>query len=97
MKNFILGLFLGSFICSASADKIPAPPPMPDESPAEQAYLYGIYTNLHRLEVVTTNPDGLRNGKKGDMLLLQTGGNSYLEVNSDSSNTWLGVQLTNIP
>lgn len=97
MRSFFLCLFLGLFVSTAFADRISSPPPLPDEPPAEQAYLTEIYNNFHRLEVVTTNPDGSRNGKKGDMLLLQTGGNSYLEINSDSSTIWLGVQLTNTP
>ena len=86
-----------SFGLPSLADKISAPPPLRDEPQAEQHYLKEIYDNFHKLEVVTTNPDGSRNGKKGEMLLLQTGGNSYLEINSDGSNTWLGVQLTNTP
>ena len=79
------------------ASKISSPPPLAETSPALQHYLQELYDNYHRLEVVTTNPDGSRYGKKGDMLLLQTGGNSYLEINTDSSTTWLGVQLTDTP
>jgi len=91
----MLMLMLVGGICFA--DKIPSPPPLKESPPALQDYLSEIYENFHRLEVVTTNPDGSRTGKKGDMLLLQTGGNSYLEINSDSSTAWLGVQLTDTP
>ena len=97
MKNFLLGLFLGVFISVALAGNISTPPPLEGEPAAEQHYLDEIYRNWNRLEVVTSNPDGSGNGKKGDMLLLQTGGSSYFEVNSDSNTTWLGVQLTNTP
>lgn len=97
MRNFLLGLFLGLGISTVFAGNIPTPPTLPNEPAAEQHYFNEIYRNWNRLEVITSNPDGNRSGKKGDMLLLQTGGNTYLEINSDSSNTWLGVQLTNVP
>lgn len=102
MKKRIFSIILTiiailSFYLPCLADKISAPPPLRDEPPAEQHYLKEIYDNLHELEVVTSNPDGSRKERKGAMLLLQTGGNSYLEINSDGSTTWLGVQLTNTP
>ena len=90
---FILAFSLGV----AYADKISAPPPLFDEPPAEQHYFKEIYDNFHKLEVTTTNPDGSRSADKGSMLLLQTGGNTYLEINSDGATTWLGEQLTDIP
>lgn len=97
MKNFLLGLFIGTIIYTAFADKISSPPPLQNEPSAEQHYFQEIYENFHRLEIVTTNPDGSRSGKKGDMLLLQTGGNSYLEINTNSGNQWLGVLLSDTP
>lgn len=99
-KNFILGIVLGFLfgnLLLVHADKISSPPPLADSPVALQHYLREMYRNFHRLEVVTSNPDGSRQGKKGDMLLLQTGGNSYIEVNSDSSTTWLGIQLSDTP
>ncbi len=98
MKKFILGLIIGlmfSFI-TVNADKISSPPPLED-NPIILHYLQEIYSNLHRLEVVTTNPDGSRQGKRGDALLLQTGGNNYLEINTDSSTTWRGASLIDTP
>lgn len=56
-----------------------------------------LFDYISRLEVVTTNPDGSRQGKKGEAVLLQTGGNSYVEINTDGSTTWLGVILSNTP
>ena len=79
------------------ADNISAPPPLPNSEPSVAHYFRQIYENFHRLQVVTTNPDGVRNGKKGDMILLQTGGNSYLEINSDSGTTWRGILLADTP
>lgn len=95
--KFIYGFILG-FILSVSlawADVISAPPPIKDANVYH--YIRQIYENLHRLQVVTSNPDGSRNGKKGDMVLLQTGGTSYLEINTDSLTTWRGVALSDTP
>ncbi len=95
--KFIIGFICG-FIISAGlvlADNITSPPPIKDPTIAH--YFKQIYDNLHRLQVVTTNPDGSRSGKRGDMVLLQTGGSSYLEINSDSGTTWRGVILTDTP
>lgn len=97
MRKFLLGIILGSFISIAFAGNLSAPPPLDGESAAEQHYFYSIYQNFHRLEIVTTNPDGAVNGKKGDQLQLQTGGNVYHCENSDSSTTWRCVQLTDTP
>ena len=78
------------FFCgNVYADKINSPPPLQDIPVSLQIYLQEIKDNFHRLEVVTTNPDGLRNGKRGDQLLLQIDGSSYITVNTDSSTTWL--------
>ncbi|MDI6732320.1 MAG: hypothetical protein QME16_00105 [Planctomycetota bacterium] len=100
MFRFFKGLFFGIILAtcfSLYADKISAPPPLSGEPIAEQLYLQELYTNFHRLEVVETNPDGSRSGKKGDQLQLQTGGNVYHCENSDSSTTWRCSQLTDIP
>lgn len=87
---------------AAIADNIPSPPPLATLPSELQHYLKSIQENLHRLAVVTTNPDGVRNGKKGDMVLLEVDGGAagdkfYLEVNVDSSKQWSGVQLLNLP
>ena len=88
-------LFLFASVCFAG--DIPAPPPLPDETPVEQDYFQKIYNNWNNLEVVTTNPDGVTSGKKGDMLFLITGGKYYLEINIDGSTTWMGEELTDTP
>lgn len=85
------------------ADKISSPPPLQKACPeckqdtALYHYLREIYENFHRLEIVTSTPNGSRQGKRGDMVVYQTGGISYLAINTDSSTTWSGVVLTNIP
>jgi hypothetical protein len=77
----------------AVADKISAPPPLAKDNTVLQHYLDEMYINFHRLEVVISTPDAVRNGKKGDMLLYQNGGASYLAINTDSSTTWSGIPL----
>lgn len=99
-RPYLIGFIFGFILAvgaSVSADNIPSPPPLSTLPPELQHYLESIYVNFHRIPVTTTNPDGSRNGKRGDMVLLQTGGTSYLEINSDSSTTWRGVALTDTP
>lgn len=58
-----------------------------------------LYDWISRLEVVTTNPDGTRVGRYiGETVLLQTGGNHYIEICVDSgTTTWRGIMLSNTP
>ena len=98
--KFLFGLVLGFFLATAItsfSDRISSPPPLDESLVIVQHYFQEIYQNLHRLQVVTSNPDGSRQGKKGDQLQLQTGGNIYHCENSDSSTTWRCVQLTDTP
>ena len=100
--KFIIGLILSfSLIGNVYADKISAPPPLSKEykdiSEVLYHYLREMFDNYHVLEVVTTNPDGSRSAKKGAMILLQTGGKHYLEINTDGVKEWRGVELTDVP
>lgn len=96
LKHLIAYSLLFLLIASIGfADKIPSPPRIDDL--VIRDYFQKIYDNLHRLEVVTTNPDGSRNGKKGDMLLLNSGEIYYLEINTNSGTVWSGIQLQNLP
>ena len=100
--KFIIGLILiFSLIGNVYADKISSPPPLSKEyadiSGVLYHYLKEIFDNYHVLEVVTTNPDGVRNGTKGAMLLLQTGSKHYLQINTDGAKEWRGEELTNTP
>ena len=95
--NIIFFIILLLSLGIAYADKIPAPPVLSDEPVAEQLYLKTLYDNFHKLEVTTSNPDGSRSSDKGHAIILQTGGNTYLEVNNDGSTEWLGVILTDTP
>ena len=88
MFRFILGLLLGLFISTAFADKISSPPPLSKDLVIVQHYLQEIYQNLHRLEVVSSIPDTLRSGKKGDVVLYISGATYRLYINVDSGTSW---------
>ena len=88
MFKFVFGLILGLFISTAFADKISSPPPLDEKLVTVQHYLQEIYTNLHRLEVVSVIPDTVRQGKKGDVLLYISGATYRLYINVDSATTW---------
>ena len=94
--SVLIGLILGFCLSSWAAD-IPSPPNLPDMPVSLQHYLGRIFNHLGRIEVTETNPDGSRNGKKGEILLLQTGGSNYIEVNTDGSTTWEGTVLSDTP
>jgi hypothetical protein len=96
MKIWILIFLILLTTLVANADNIPAPPPLKDMPVELQHYLRSIYENLHRLPVTTTNPNGSREGKKGDMVLYDST-NNYLMINTDSSTTWSGAQLIFVP
>ena len=81
----------------AWAENVKAPPPLKDEPIAEQDYLQQIYSNFNSLDVVTSDPDSNRNGKKGDMVIYSGATGIYLKINVDSLKTWSGVILSNIP
>ena len=97
MRTYLILLLVFCVLTPAIAARINSPAPLAGEPVAEQDYLREVYDNWQIIEVTETNPDGSRTGTKGQMLLLQTGGNSFLEINSDGDTTWLGVQLTNTP
>ena len=89
MKFFwitIISLFCISNI--VFADNISAPPPFPKSDPSVSFYFKQIYDNFHRLQVVSSDPDGSRAGKKGDMVLYLTGGVGVLCINMDSVTDW---------
>lgn len=81
----------------AYASDLPAPPPLSTEPAAEQLYFQSIYTNFHKLEQTSTNPNGARKGNTGDMLLYKTSLlKYYFVVNIDGLYHWQAVELGNI-
>jgi hypothetical protein len=104
MKYLLVIILLLILAMHCFAGELPAPPPLPEESAVEQDYFQKIWNNWNKLEVLeganaTTNPDGLKKGIKGEIVLFTNTNTSksYLEVNTDGNVTWLGVELTNIP
>ena len=93
--SFLVGVILGFSVVTFAAD-IPSPPILADLPVSLQHYLKLVYGHLGRVEVVTTTPNGSRNGKKGEMLQVVTGGNYYHCQNIDGATTWYCVQITNI-
>lgn len=87
MKNFLLGLFLGSFVSIACAGIISSPPPLPDEPAAEQAYLYEIFSNIHRPQIITTTPNGNKRGGDGLLVIFNNAGTYELWVKDNVTTT----------
>ena len=96
MKRIILLLIL-SVPLLVWAGNIQPPSPRIDKSVRE--YLKTIADNFNNLEIVTTSPNGARTGDYGDMVLLVTGGNYYVEVcvSSPSGTVWKGIVLSATP
>lgn len=81
---FVVGLLTS--LCYAAS--IPAPPPLPDESAVEQDYFQKIYNNLNRLDVVTSAPNGVLKGDKGQLVLYNNAGTFSLYCNTDGATAW---------
>ena len=104
MKKYIpllsfIFIVLCAFLGFVFASNLSQPPILKDEPLAEQQYFTEIYNNFNLLEVTETNPDGNRNGKYGQIILLKSGGNYYVEicVSSPNGTVWRGVVLSDTP
>ena len=91
IKIYIVIVIVLCFYGIVRADKIVSPPPFPDTETALQHYIQSLWENLHRLEVVTTDPNSSRTGMKGDMLHLQENSLDYFRLNNDGAKTWNGI------
>ena len=69
------------------AGTISSPPPS-DIPVQTQEFLFDVWQNINRPEVVTSDPNGSRKGKKGEMVLFNNSGTFTLEVNTDGDTTW---------
>jgi len=103
MRNIIIGFILLIGV-TCFAGELPAPPPLPGESAVEQDYFQKIYNNWNKLEVLeganaTTNPDGLKKGTKGEVVLFTNTNTSksYLSVNTDGNVTWKSIEIIDTP
>jgi len=97
MKKYCLVIGFVFIASVVYAGHITSPPPLKDLPVSLQHYLKQLYDNFNVLETVTTNPDGVRNGKQGEQLYLQTGGLHYHCINTDGSKTWRCEEITDTP
>jgi len=97
MKIYCLILVFLLIVVTAEAGHITAPPPLKDLPVSLQHYLKQLYDNFNVLETVIVNPDGVRNGKMGEQLYLQTGGLHYHCINTDGSTVWRCEEITDTP
>ncbi len=89
MKRFIFGLIAGFVLsCAVAKAGIITSPPPSDIPVQTQQYLFNIWQNMNRPEVVTSDPNGSRKGKKGDLVLFNNSGTFSLEVNTTGSTVW---------
>lgn len=95
-KLWVISAFL-LFASVCFAGKVSSPPPFPNADKNLQFYLKELQANIHVLEVVTTSPNGSRNGDAGTVLLYNSSGTYYIAVNIDSGTVWSGVQVTALP
>ena len=83
------GLLLVVTVCLAA--EIPAPPPLPDETAVEQDYFQKIYRNINRWDIVTSAPDGVLKGVKGQPVLYNNAGTWTLWINIDGELDWIQI------
>ena len=89
----IIPVLMFIMVCSlAFAGELKTPPPQPDSSLYD--YLLTIRDNHNNIPTTTTDPDTVRQGNRGDMVLFKDAGTFSLEICVfSSSNTWKGVTL----
>ena len=59
--------------------------------------LWDVTNGRYNLTTVTTNPDGAKSGKGGDMVLFNNSGTYYLAINTTGAKIWRSVVLTDTP
>ena len=105
MKKIIIILVLFSVCFAAYAFRLGTPPRITDindKNAIAQLNLFledmqELSKGRYTLDIVTTNPDGTRNGDVGDIILFNNSGTYYLEVNTTGSTVWRGVVLADTP
>jgi len=70
------------------AGNIQTPPIIKDSPVILQHYLKDISDNFNNLEILTSAPNGDRQGKKGDLIVYNNGGVYTLWVNTNGSTAW---------
>lgn len=89
MRKLLIGLIMGMLVGgTAFAVVLPEPPELKESPVALQHYLKDIRRLFYILDVVTTTPDGNRNGKKGELVIFNDSGTFKLFVNTTSLKVW---------
>lgn len=95
--RYLISLFIITLIVSYSyAKNIPSPPTLKQIPVEEQQYLSTIANNFNNFTIVTTNPNGNRNGKYGDMVIYASGASFYISicVSEPKGTVWEKTLLT---
>lgn len=72
-------------------------PPISKDLPKDTSdYLQQLYNNFNNLQVVTTNPNGNRRGKYGDLVDYNNSGNHSVKIctSSPSGTTWSDIFIS---
>lgn len=90
--RFLAGVITGFLLSGAIAwaSDLPSPPLVQDKE--VKRYLKRLYDQAGRIEVVTTNPNGSRFGRKGDTVWWNDSGTYKLRVCTDAGQggtTWV--------
>ena len=56
--------------------------------------MFNIFNGRYQLEITTSDPDGVRRGEKGEMILFDPGANEEFCVNIDGATDWECTDLT---
>lgn len=59
--------------------------------------IWNVTNGRYNLNITTTNPDGNVIGNVGDMILLNSSGTYYLEINTTGAKVWRGILLQDLP
>lgn len=66
--------------CTIGASKLDRPPVIKDASPELQLFLDNVYRYHNNHEILDTNPNGSRNGNRGDVVIYASGSVYYWGV-----------------
>ena len=87
LKYLVISSLLSLLTVSSWAGNLRQPNPVDDTAVFD--YFLHIKDNFNSLPVTTTNPDGTKPGRVGDMVLFNDSGTFSLHICTDAANsTW---------
>lgn len=95
MKNVLIGTVIGLVLMAgiASSDILPSPAGIDDRSTL--LYLRRIKEAFNNLEIITSEPNGTRQGRSGDIVIFNDSGTYRLRLNISTNpgggTTWVSV------